>query len=156
MTTGMVVLLVALIAATVLGIVHRRGNGRFREILEIPAQNQTPVEESADEVLTAEDLHAELGDRATLVQFSSAFCAPCRATRVLLTDIASKVPGVGHVEVDAESNLELVRRLDVRRTPTVLVLDHAGRIAVRASGLPKRAAVLAALQNVLEVPIESV
>jgi thiol-disulfide isomerase/thioredoxin len=156
MTTGIVILLVALTAATVLGIVHRRGNGRFRETPEIPAQNQTPVEESADEVLTTEDLRTELGDRATLVQFSSAFCAPCRATRVLLTDIAGKVPGVRYVELDAESNLELVRRLDVRRTPTVLVLDHAGRIAVRASGLPKRAAVLSALQNVLEVPIESV
>jgi thiol-disulfide isomerase/thioredoxin len=156
MTTGIVILLVALTAATVLGIVHRRGNGRFRETPEIPAQNQTPVEESADEVLTTEDLRAELGDRATLVQFSSAFCAPCRATRVLLTDIAGKVPGVRYVELDAESNLELVRRLDVRRTPTVLVLDHAGRIAVRASGLPKRTAVLSALQSVLEVPIESV
>jgi thiol-disulfide isomerase/thioredoxin len=156
MTTGIVILLVALTAATVLGIVHRRGNGRFRETPEIPAQNQTPVEESADEVLTTEDLRTELGDRATLVQFSSAFCAPCRATRVLLTDIAGKVPGVRHIELDAESNLELVRRLDVRRTPTVLVLDHAGRIAVRASGLPKRTAVLSALQNVLEVPIESV
>jgi thiol-disulfide isomerase/thioredoxin len=156
MTTGIVILLVALTAATVLGIVHRRGNGRFRETPEIPAQNQTPVEESAGEVLTTEDLRAELGDRATLVQFSSAFCAPCRATRVLLTDIAGKVPGVRYVELDAESNLELVRRLDVRRTPTVLVLDHAGRIAVRASGLPKRTAVLSALQSVLEVPIESV
>ncbi|GAB3404084.1 TlpA family protein disulfide reductase [Flindersiella endophytica] len=160
MTTGIVVLLVALIAATVLGIVHRRGNGRFRETAVTPEvapdQNQTPVEESADDVLTADDLHAELGDRATLLQFSSAFCAPCRATRVLLADIAGKVPGVSHVELDAESNLELVRRLDIRRTPTVLVLDHAGRIAVRASGLPKKAAVLSALQSVLEVPIESV
>lgn len=156
MTTGIVVLLVALIAATVLGIVHRRGNGRFREAAVAPVPYQTPSEESADEVLTAEDLRTELGDRATLVQFSSAFCAPCRATRVLLTDIASKVPGVSHVEVDAESHLDLVRRLDIRRTPTVLVLDHTGRIAVRASGLPKRAAVLSALQNVLEAPIESV
>lgn len=158
MTTGIIVLLVALIAATVLGIVHRRGNGRFRETAVAPVPTQATAGESEEtaDVLTADDLHTELGDRATLVQFSSAFCAPCRATRVLLTDIASKVEGVRHVEVDAESHLELVRRLDIRRTPTVLVLDHAGRIGVRASGLPKKAAVLSALQNVLEVPIESV
>lgn len=154
MTTGVVVLLVALIAATVLGFVHRRGNGRFREIAPVvPMQSSVPVEETAaSDVLTSDDLRAELGDQATLVQFSSAFCAPCRATRVLLTDIAGKVPGVRHVEIDAESRLELVRRLDIRRTPTVLVLDHTGRIAVRASGLPKRADVLAALQQV-QVPI---
>jgi thiol-disulfide isomerase/thioredoxin len=155
MTTGIVVLLVALVAATVLGFVHRRGSGRFREAMPaVPVQNQAPVEETpANDVLTSDDLGTELGDQATLVQFSSAFCAPCRATRVLLTDIAGKVAGVRHVELDAESRLELVRRLDIRRTPTVLVLDHTGRIAVRASGLPKRADVLSALQHVLQVSI---
>ena len=73
------------------------------------------------------DLGGPLGERATLVQFSSAFCQPCRATRRVLDEVSRTVPGVAHVEVDAESNLELVRRLDVRRTPTVLVLDAARR-----------------------------
>jgi hypothetical protein len=44
------------------------------------------------------------------------------------------VDGVAHVEVDAEANLELVRRLDIRRTPTVLVLGPDGEIVRRASG----------------------
>jgi hypothetical protein len=53
---------------------------------------------------------------------------------------------VVHVEVDAESHLELVRRLGVRRTPTVLVLDRDAAEVQRASGAPpSRAAVLAAL-----------
>jgi thiol-disulfide isomerase/thioredoxin len=96
-------------------------------------------------VLGPSDLGAGLGDRATLVQFSTAFCQPCRATRVVLADVASRVPGVRHVEIDAESHLDLVRRLDVRRTPTVLVLDRAGSVVRRASGSPRRADVLAAL-----------
>ena len=83
---------------------------------------------------TADELgRRPLGDRATLVQFSSAFCAPCRATRVVLDEVAGMVDGVAHVEVDAEAHLDLVRRLDVRRTPTVLVLDADGRRA-RARG----------------------
>ncbi|HMD11788.1 MAG TPA: thioredoxin family protein, partial [Marmoricola sp.] len=82
---------------------------------------------------------------ATLVQFSSAFCQPCRATRRVLDEVSRAVPGVAHREVDAESNLELVRRLDVRRTPTVLVLDATGGIVRRASGQPRKADVIAAL-----------
>ena len=97
------------------------------------------------ELLTPDDLGATLGERATLVQFSSAFCQPCRATRRVLVEVAGGVDGVAHIEIDAEDNLELVRRLDVRRTPTVLVLDAAGGIVRRASGQPRKADVIAAL-----------
>jgi thiol-disulfide isomerase/thioredoxin len=98
----------------------------------------------------AAELGHELGDRATLLQFSSAFCAPCRATRRVLGEIAELVPGVRHVEVDAEQHLELVRRLGVLRTPTTLVLDSRGREVSRAGGAPTRAAVLATLERVLD------
>jgi thiol-disulfide isomerase/thioredoxin len=100
--------------------------------------------------LTPEDLGAELGERATLVQFSSAFCAPCRATRHVLADVAGLVPGVRHVEIDAESHLDLVRRLSVSRTPTTLVLDAAGVEASRASGALRKQQVMTALAEVVE------
>jgi thiol-disulfide isomerase/thioredoxin len=86
-----------------------------------------------------------LGERATLLQFSSAFCAPCRTTRVVLADVAALVPGVAHVEVDAEKHLDLVRRLHIQRTPTTLVLDPQGREVSRAAGAPRKQDVLAAL-----------
>lgn len=95
--------------------------------------------------LTASDLGSELGERATLVQFSSAFCAPCRATRRVLADVTGLVDGVRHIELDAESHLELVRRLDVVRTPTVLVLDPSGVVVTRAVGQPRKAEVVAAV-----------
>jgi thiol-disulfide isomerase/thioredoxin len=88
------------------------------------------------------------GERATLLQFSSAFCAPCRATRRTLADVAETVPGVSHVEVDAESHLDLVRRLGILRTPTTVVLDRHGREVTRATGAPRPAQVLAALELV--------
>ncbi|MEV0601840.1 thioredoxin family protein [Streptomyces sp. NPDC050315] len=97
------------------------------------------------ERLTAERIGAGLGERATLVQFSSAFCQPCRATRRTLEDVAGMVPGVTHVEVDAEAHLDLVRELRIVRTPTVLVLDAAGTVVRRASGQPRKADVIAAL-----------
>ena len=86
---------------------------------------------------------APLGQVATLVQFSSAFCQPCRATRLLLDGIAKRVDGVTHIEIDAESHLDLVRELNVTRTPTTFILDKTGVIVGRAVGLPKRDEVLA-------------
>ncbi|MEU2655720.1 thioredoxin family protein [Streptomyces sp. NPDC007325] len=104
------------------------------------------VEPGAD--LGAE-LGADLGERATLVQFSTAFCQPCRATRRTLAEVAAMVPGVAHVEIDAEERLGLVRALGITRTPTVLVLDAAGRIVRRAAGQPRRVDVIAALGHAL-------
>ncbi|MEV6672565.1 thioredoxin family protein [Streptomyces sp. NPDC051162] len=95
--------------------------------------------------LSAAELGAGLGERATLVQFSSAFCQPCRATRRTLAEVAAMVDGVAHVEIDAEARLELVRALGVSATPTVLVLDASGRIARRAAGQPRKIDVIAAL-----------
>ena len=88
---------------------------------------------------------AELGSRATLVQFSSAFCGPCRATRLLIEDVTADIADVVHVEIDAEANLELVRQLDIRSTPTTLFINRAGHEVGRAVGAPKRDQVLAAI-----------
>lgn len=130
--TGLAVLIVALVVAGCVAWGATSLNGRFRD-------------RSGSDVLTADDLGRPLGERATLLHFSSAFCSPCRATRTLLIDVADRVDGVAIVEIDAESHLELVRRLDVMRTPTVLVLDPRGAVVRRASGLPRRDQVLSAL-----------
>ncbi|MGA4847394.1 thioredoxin family protein [Streptomyces sp. G5(2025)] len=95
--------------------------------------------------LDAADIGEGLGERATLVQFSSAFCQPCRATRRVLAEVAAMVPGVAHVEIDAEDHLDLVRELRVLKTPTVLVLDAGGHVVRRAAGQPRKADVIAAL-----------
>ncbi|WP_329362433.1 thioredoxin family protein [Streptomyces sp. NBC_00669] len=132
--TGLIVCLAVLVAASGYGIVHRRRDGRIRVRAKDSGQR-----------LTADDLGEPLGERATLVQFSSAFCAPCRATRRVLGEVAGMVDGVRHVEIDAEAHLELVRRLDVLKTPTVFVLDAQGAVVRRAAGQPRTADVIAAL-----------
>ncbi|WP_246081534.1 TlpA family protein disulfide reductase [Nocardioides litoris] len=96
-------------------------------------------------VLAGTPWQDDLGERATLLQFSSAFCAPCRTTRVVLADVATQHDGVAHVEVDAEKHLDLVRTLGITRTPTTIVLDPAGRELGRASGAPTREQVLRSL-----------
>jgi thiol-disulfide isomerase/thioredoxin len=125
------VLIAVLAATTVAGLLWRSRQGRVRT------------------TTGAIDLLAELGEtpgeRATLVQFSTAFCAPCRATKRILSDVADAVPGVRHVEVDAESHLDVVRRLNILKTPTTLVLDRHQQITQRAAGQPRKEQILAAL-----------
>jgi thiol-disulfide isomerase/thioredoxin len=148
---GLIALAAALAVAVATGLAWQRTNGRIRGISSAPAPG-TPKAPAADgaaaaagPMLTSVELGLPLGQRATLVQFSTAFCAPCRATRRILAEVAGMVDGVAHVEIDAESHLDLVRRLDIRRTPTVLVVDPDGRIAKRASGQPRKADVIAAV-----------
>ena len=73
----------------------------------------------------------------TVVQFSTAFCGPCRATRARLRQLVATRPGVVAVDVDAESHLDAVRELDVRRTPTLFYVDRAGTLLGRSSGAPR-------------------
>ncbi|HSV65438.1 MAG TPA: thioredoxin family protein [Mycobacteriales bacterium] len=140
-------LLVVLAAATAFGLWSRRANGRVRAARPGPAG-------PAATIITASPASAEhaalaaLGiqpGHVTMLQFSTAFCAPCRATRQVLAEVVRMLPAVRHVEVDAESHLDAVRALGIRRTPTVLVVDRAGQIVKRASGQPHVAAVVAAV-----------
>jgi thiol-disulfide isomerase/thioredoxin len=92
--------------------------------------------------VTAAGVFERLGVRPadadlTVVQFSTAFCAPCRATKARLEQLQTTRPGLATVHIDAESHLEEVRELDVRRTPTLFYLDRAGRLVGRSSGAPR-------------------
>jgi thiol-disulfide isomerase/thioredoxin len=103
------------------------------------------VKEHTNSAVTEAEIGDTLGSRLTLLQFSSAFCTPCRATRVLLSDITKGLHDVKHVDIDAESHLELVRKLDIRSTPTTLILNHQGVEIGRAVGAPKREQVVDAI-----------
>jgi thiol-disulfide isomerase/thioredoxin len=160
--TGVWVLLAVLAVATGFGVWFRRTSGRITDrkvpVTQsgvVPAtDDDPPVDIEPDEptpqsAALAAALDGRLGERATMVQFSSAFCQPCRATRRILEEVTVLVPGVSHVEIDAEDNLDLVRLLDIRRTPTVLFLDADGVVRKHASGQPRKADVIAALGDLM-------
>ena len=148
-TGGLIALAAALLAATALGVALRRRAGRFRP--GPPGTSRTTAGAGTG-VLTEADLGRSLGKQATLVQFSTAFCAPCRPTRQILAQVADMVDGVTHVEIDAAARLDLVQRLRISSTPTILVLGPDGAIARRAVGLPRKADVIAALGSVVPEP----
>jgi thiol-disulfide isomerase/thioredoxin len=126
-------ILIVLGAATAYGLWYQKSRGKIQ------------AKAISGKALNSAIIGGELGSRATLVQFSSAFCTPCRATRTLLENVVAELSDVRHVEIDAETNLELVRKLDIRSTPTTLILNSYGVEVGRAVGAPKRDQVLAAL-----------
>lgn len=127
-------ILIVLVLASAYGFWYQRSRGKIKGVHSAP--------ESA---FNAAILGQPLGSRATLVQFSSAFCTPCRATRTLLESVVLDMSDVRHVDIDAEEHLDLVRKLDIRSTPTTLILNSQGVEVGRAVGAPKRDQVVAAL-----------
>ena len=108
-----------------------------------PEMTATPEETRA--VLAGLGVRPEAAD-VTAVQFSTAFCGPCRATRARLQQLERTRPGLAHVHVDAESHLDAVRALDVRRTPTLFWLDRSGAVLGRSSGAPRPAELTALVE----------
>jgi thioredoxin-like negative regulator of GroEL len=148
--SGLIAVVAVLAAASALGLALRRRQGKFKT-LGGTALATSPGGTGAGvrDVLTAADLGAPLGKRATLVQFSTEFCSNCPPTRRMLGQVAAEHAGVELVEVDAAARLDLARRLNVLSTPTVVVLGPDGTIASRASGLPRKSDVLAVVDSVL-------
>ena len=153
---GLIVLVVVLAAASAAGFGLRARQGRFRPqgpkstaLPEGTGRGDSVPPTAAASALTAADLGAPLGQRATLVQFSTEFCTYCGPTRELLAEVASGRDGVAFVEIDAADRMDLTRRLRIMSTPTVLVLGADGAIERRSSGRPRKSELLAAVGAVL-------
>ncbi len=133
--------LVALVAlATAVGAVQRTRSGRVRA-----GTGRDPVR--------ADDLPgvAGLGDAATLLQFSTEVCAPCRATHRILDGVARELRGVSHVDLDLTDRPDLANRFHIMQTPTTLILDRRGVVQARIGGAPRPAELRAELDRVLSL-----
>ena len=124
--------------ATVLGLVWRSAQGRVRH-----TDGRT--------VVRASDLPGvtRLARGATLLQFSTEVCAPCRATRVVLGDVASRRTGVEHVDLDLTHRPDLASRFNILQTPTTFILDRRGVVRARIGGAPRRDALTLELDRIL-------
>lgn len=128
--TDAIVLLTVLLAVTVgLGVVLRWREGRARRV--DPTEAVDPVRLGAD----------ALGDRATLLQFSTEVCSRCPGAHRALTAIADAHEGVRHLDVDLTHRPDIAKHFHVLQTPTTLVLDRDGLVHSRFGGTPSRHAV---------------
>ena len=124
------VLLAVVVGATALGLAWRSRTGRVRV--------------ADGERLLENDLGTGIrfGSAATIVQFSTEFCGPCRNAERVLTEVTDRHDGVAYVEVDLAAHPGLASRFNVVQTPTILLLDAAGGIRSRIGGVPRAGDVL--------------
>ena len=117
-------LVLILLISTVIGLLYRRRNG------VITKKRRLHISDA--------EFAGAYGSRVTILQFSTTFCSQCRAAKALISDVVKDEKDISYLEIDAESNLALVRKVDVRSTPTTIFLDKDGYEIARATGAPKR------------------
>jgi thiol-disulfide isomerase/thioredoxin len=117
-------LVLILLISTLVGLLYRSKNGVIRK------KRRLHISEA--------EFAGTYGVRITILQFSTTFCSQCRAAKSLISEVVKDQSDISYLEIDAESNLALVRKVDVRSTPTTIFLDKAGFEIARATGAPKR------------------
>jgi len=133
------IVIAALVAgATALGFVWKLTQGRVRQT-------------DGTTVVSISDLPGvkRFARGATLLQFSTEVCAPCRAAHVVLGDVASGRPDVEHVDLDLTHRPDLASRFNILQTPTTLILDRKGVVRARIGGAPRRDALTHELERIL-------
>jgi thiol-disulfide isomerase/thioredoxin len=80
----------------------------------------------------------KFGQKVTFLQFSSEFCAACRQTAKLYSELESVHPEILHIEVDITNRTDLANKFNILQTPTTLVLDSRGRVTSRIGGAVKQ------------------
>ena len=121
---SMALLGLILLISTAIGFYYRSKNGVIRK------KRRLHISEA--------EFAGAYGKRVTILQFSTTFCSQCRAAKSLISDVVKDEKDISYLEIDAESNLALVRKVDVRSTPTTIFLDKDGYEIARATGAPKR------------------
>ncbi|NQX33908.1 thioredoxin family protein [Herbiconiux sp. VKM Ac-2851] len=127
-------LLSGLVVVTLLaGLLWRRRQGAAHAVAFTDAVDLA--------LLAAPGSLPRLGTRGTLVQFSTAFCSGCPATRRVLHELAARGDGIAYLDVDVTERADLVRRFAILQTPTTLILDRHGVVRTRIGGSVRRSVV---------------
>jgi thiol-disulfide isomerase/thioredoxin len=125
MTSALVALVAALLAAAIIGWLMTRRAGEV----------QATDPKASDDVDTS-DLGLS-ADGPTVVHFSASWCGPCAQVRRVVDQVCHDLDRVAHVEIDMDANPGAARRLSVLSLPTTFIFDADGRQRYRTAGVPK-------------------
>lgn len=139
MSSGGYVLLAVLVLSAAFGIYRKLSDGKLRGEIVPPLQGLT------------EHLHLDHDHppQVTFLQFSSEFCQPCRVTNKVLEEVTNSFPAICHIELDVVEHMDLVKTYAITRTPTTLIIDKAGTVHFRATGVPKKSELISAVTELV-------
>ena len=143
MDTGGYVLLAVLLLSAGFGIYRKLSDGKLRGEIVPPLQG------------LSEHLHLDHDHppQVTFLQFSSEFCQPCRVTSKVLEEVTNSFPAICHIELDVVEHLDLVKTYGISRTPTTLIIDKAGTVHFRATGVPKKPELVSAVTELVKTEL---
>jgi thioredoxin 1 len=103
------------------------------------------MQEITDDAFTAEVLES---DKPVLVDFTAAWCPPCRVMNPILAELADERDDLRVVSLDVDDNQETAARSGVLSMPTFM-LFRAGEPVLRLVGSRPRKRLEAELSAVL-------
>jgi len=130
--SNVIFLFFLLIVSMIMGIIWRINLGKVKSKVRL--------------AISESELGVKLGKLGTVVVFTTTFCSECRTAKAIVKDVVKDFKDVAYVEIDAETNLDLVRRIDIHSTPTTIFLDTKGIEIARAKGAPKRDQLIKAIK----------
>ena len=125
MTSAVVALVAALVAAAIIGWLMTRRAGQVQA-----------TDPTASDAVDTSDLGLS-ADGPTVVHFSASWCGPCAQVRRVVDQVCDDLDQVAHVEIDMDANPGAARRLSVLSLPTTFIFDADGRQRYRTAGVPK-------------------
>ena len=84
------------------------------------------------------DVEVLESDKPVVVDFTAAWCAPCRVMGPVLEELATEREDVRFVKLDVDSNQETVARYGVMSMPTFVVFDGGEPVLTLVGSRPKR------------------
>ncbi len=137
MTSAIAAIVVALVAAAIIGLLLTRRSGALRA-----------TDPAASDDVDTSDLGLS-SQGPTVVHFSASWCGPCTQVRRVVNQVCDGLGQVAHVEIDMDANPAAARRLSVLSLPTTFIFDADGKQRYRTSGVPKADDLRSALTPIL-------
>lgn len=131
--------ILVLALASAFGLWWRSKQGQFKK---------AEIAKAPHNFISKSEIGIDLGQRVTIMQFSSAFCSPCKATAQIITNLVKDMSDVVYTQIKSEENLKLIEKFDIKSTPTVVFFNGHGMEVGRAVGTPTNDQVLAAISSV--------
>lgn len=87
------------------------------------------------DTFTANVLESEI---PVVVDFTAAWCPPCRAMKPILSELAAERDDIRFTELDVDAHPDLAARYDVLSMPTFIVFRHGEPVGKLVGARPKK------------------